>query len=68
MRVISRLDIKGHNLIKGVKFEGLRVLGCPVKSANLYYREGIDEILCIDTVASLYGRNSLTELVKAENK
>ena len=34
MRIISRLDIKGHNLIKGVKFEGLRVLGCPIKSAN----------------------------------
>ena len=68
MRVISRLDIKGHDLIKGVKFEGLRVLGCPIKSANLYYREGIDEILCIDTVASLYGRNNAVNLVKEISK
>ena len=64
MRIISRLDIKGHNLIKGVKFEGLRVLGCPIKSANFYYKEGIDEILCIDTVASLYGRKNAVNLVK----
>ena len=47
MRIISRLDIKGHNLIKGVKFEGLRVLGCPIKSANFYYKEGIDEIFVL---------------------
>ena len=68
MRVISRLDIKGYNLIKGVKFEGLRVLGCPIKSANFYYKEGIDEILCIDTVASLYGRNNAVNLVKEISK
>ena len=68
MRIISRLDIKGHNLIKGVKFEGLRVLGCPIKSANFYYKEGIDEILCIDTVASLYGRNNAVNLVKEISK
>ncbi len=68
MRIISRLDIKGNNLIKGVKFEGLRVLGCPIKSANFYYREGIDEIICIDTVASLYGRNNAVNLVKEISK
>ena len=64
MRIISRLDIKGDNLIKGIKFEGLRVLGCPIKKAKHYYKEGIDEILCIDTVASLYGRNNAVNLVK----
>lgn len=64
MRIISRLDIKGHNLIKAIKFEGLRVLGCPIKKANYYFKEGIDEILCVDTVASLYGRNNAVNLVK----
>jgi len=68
MRIIARLDIKGHNLIKGIKFEGLRVLGCPIKRANFYYKEGIDEILCIDTVASLYGRNNAVNLVKEISK
>ena len=31
MRVISRLDIKGEKLIKGIKFEGLRPIGCPIQ-------------------------------------
>jgi imidazole glycerol-phosphate synthase subunit HisF len=63
-RVIARLDIKGPNLIKGIHLEGLRVLGEPHDFAKKYYAEGIDEILYIDIVASLYGRSKLTEIVK----
>ena len=63
-RVIARLDIKGSNLIKGISFEGLRVLGSPIKFAEKYYNEGIDELIYIDTVATLYGRNNLLDLVK----
>ena len=29
MRIIARLDIKSENLIKGIQFEGLRVIGNP---------------------------------------
>jgi imidazole glycerol-phosphate synthase subunit HisF len=64
VRVIARLDIKGPNLIKGVRFEGVRVLGDPRVFAKKYYEEGIDEIIYIDTVASLYGRLSLFDLVE----
>jgi len=63
-RLIARLDIKGNKLIKGIRFEGLRVLGDPVEAASQYAREGIDEILFIDAVASLYGRNSLAEILR----
>ena len=63
-RLIARLDIKGNKLIKGIRFEGLRVLGDPVEAAYQYAREGIDEMLFIDAVASLYGRNSLTEILR----
>ncbi len=63
-RLIARLDIKGNKLIKGIRFEGLRVLGDPVEAAYQYARDGIDEILFIDAVASLYGRNSLTEILR----
>ena len=63
-RVIARLDIKGPNLIKGISFEGLRVIGSPIEYAEKYYLEGIDELIYIDTVATLYGRNNLLELVK----
>lgn len=63
-RLIARLDVKNSNLIKGVNLEGLRIVGNPRESALKYYREGIDEIIYIDCVASLYGRNSLLQLVK----
>lgn len=64
IRLIARLDIKGPNLIKGVHLEGLRVIGDPQEFARLYYEEGADEFIYIDTVASLYGRNNLTDIVK----
>ena len=62
-RLISRLDIKGPNLIKGMHLEGLRVIGNPKLFAERYYAEGIDEIIYMDAVASLYGRNHLGDLV-----
>ncbi|HOV03156.1 MAG TPA: imidazole glycerol phosphate synthase cyclase subunit [Kaistiaceae bacterium] len=69
LRIIARLDIKGPNLIKGVHLEGLRKLGDPNEYALRYYREGADELLYMDIVASLYGRNSLTDIIRrtAEN-
>jgi len=63
-RLIPRLDIKGPNLIKGINLEGLRVIGDPQLFARHYYEEGADELLYVDVVASLYGRNSLHDIVK----
>ena len=63
VRIIPRLDIKGPNLVKGINLEGLRIIGDPSNFANKYYLEGADEILYIDSVASLYGRNNLHEVV-----
>jgi len=64
IRLIARLDVKGSNLIKGIHLEGLRVLGEPNKFALDYYREGIDEIVYMDSVASLYGRNHLADVIR----
>jgi cyclase len=63
-RLIPRLDIKGPNLIKGIHLEGLRVIGDPQEHARRYYEQGADELLYVDVVASLYGRNSLHEIVQ----
>ena len=63
-RLISRLDIKGPDLIKGVQLEGLRIIGNPSDYARKYYESGIDELIYIDVVASLYGRNNLKEVVE----
>jgi len=64
IRLIARLDIKGPNLIKGIHLEGLRVVGDPQEYARRYYEAGADELVYMDIVASLYGRNNLTEIVK----
>lgn len=63
VRIVARLDVKGPNVIKGIRFEGLRVVGKPNELARRYYEAGADEILFIDTVASLYGRNNLLDIV-----
>jgi len=63
-RLIARLDIKGPNLIKGIHLEGLRVIGNPNEYALKYYKGGIDEIIYIDPVASLYERNILTDIIE----
>ena len=67
-RLIARLDIKGNMLIKGIRFEGLRVVGESTNYAKKYARSGVDELLYIDVVASLYGRNGLIEILKNISK
>ncbi|MDC8758881.1 imidazole glycerol phosphate synthase subunit HisF [Janthinobacterium fluminis] len=64
IRLIARLDIKGPNLIKGIQLEGLRVMGEPQEFARRYYEQGADELLYVDVVASLYGRNSLHDIIE----
>ena len=64
LRLVARLDIKSQCLVKGIQYEGLRKLGNPHTFAKTYYDQGIDEILYLDTVASLYGRNNLQDIPK----
>ena len=68
VRIIPRLDIKGPNLIKGIHLEGLRKIGNPNSYAKKYYNDGADEIIYMDVVASLYGRNNLQDVVKSTVK
>ena len=63
VRLIPRLDIKSPNLVKGIQFEGLRVMGDPAEHALRYYSDGADELLYVDIVASLYERNGLSTVV-----
>jgi len=64
MRLIARLDIKGANLIKGKQFEGYRVIGKPWDFSSRYAVEGIDELLFVDNVASLYGSDFMVETLR----
>ena len=64
IRLIARLDVKDQNLVKGIQLEGLRKLGNPNAFAKEYYESGVDELLYIDIVASLYNRCNLSEIVR----
>lgn len=63
-RLSARLDVKPPHLIKTVNLDGMRILGDPYEYAKRYNDQGIDEILYLDVVASLYGRNSLAPLLE----
>ncbi len=63
-RIISRLDIKGENLIKGIRLEGLRKLGDPYLFALEYFEKHTDEIIYVDNVASLYNRDSILNIIE----
>ncbi len=64
IRLIARLDVKNNYLVKGIQLEGLRKMGDPHAFAVEYYRQGVDELLYMDIVASLYNRNSLADIVR----
>ena len=68
IRIIPRLDIKGPNVVKPVQTEALRIVGNPKELAHRYYQEGADELIYLDIVASLYGRNLDFELLKSVAK
>lgn len=65
VRVIPRLDIKGPNVVKGIHLEGLRIVGKPVELARKYFEQGADELIVMDTVASLYGRSPDFDLMRS---
>ena len=64
MRTIARLDIKNDYVIKGINFEGLRKIGKPVDLSAKYYEQGVDELFLLDSVATLYSRNNLFDVIK----
>ena len=68
MRVIPRIDVRNDRVIKGIHLEGVRKVGFPNEMALKYAAEGADEILFMDVVASLYGRNSLLPVIEEAAK
>lgn len=64
MRLFTRLDIKNDTVIKPINFEGLRKVGKPLDMAKKYYKDGIDELIFMDAVASLYNRRNVFNIIK----
>ncbi len=65
IRIIPTLHIKGLNVVKPVQTEALRVVGRPKELADRYYKEGADELIYLDIVASLYRRNLDFDLLRS---
>lgn len=63
--LIARLDIKSPHTVKGIRMEGFRIQGDPSVLAQTYDKQGADEILMVDMVASLYQRDPDYALVRA---
>jgi len=63
-RIIPCLDVKGGRVVKGVKFLELRDAGDPVEIAELYDRQGADELTFLDITASSDQRDIIIDVVR----
>lgn len=64
-RIIACLDVRDGQVVKGVKFEGLRSAGDPAALARRYNIEGIDELVILDVTATLEKRLAMARTVRA---
>ena len=64
VRIIPCLDVKDGRVVKGVNFINLRDARDPVEAAEAYCREGADELVFLDIVATVEGRGTMLEWVK----
>lgn len=62
-RIIPCLDVKAGRVVKGVNFVGLRDAGDPVEIAQVYDREGADELCFLDITASHENREIIFDVV-----
>ena len=62
-RIIPCLDIKNGRTVKGVNFENLKDAGNPVELAEIYARDGADELVFLDISATEERRKTLKKLV-----
>ena len=62
-RIIVCLDVKDGRTTKGVKFQNNIDIGDPVEMAKEYYKQGVDELVFYDIIASARGRGPILELI-----
>ncbi|MDR1785031.1 MAG: imidazole glycerol phosphate synthase subunit HisF [Spirochaetaceae bacterium] len=62
-RIIICLDVKDGRTTKGVKFLNNVDIGDPVDMAAEYYRQGVDELVFYDIIASARGRGPILDLI-----
>lgn len=62
-RIIPCLDVDAGRVVKGIRFVDIRDAGDPVEMANIYDREGADELVFLDITASWEGRDTMIDVV-----
>ena len=63
-RIIPCLDVKEGRVVKGINFLDLRDAGNPVEQAQVYDREGADELVFLDINASHEGRGLMLDVAR----
>ena len=63
-RIIPCLDVTEGRVVKGVNFVNLRDAGDPVKLAEVYNRDGADELVFLDITASSDRRDTMVDVVE----
>jgi cyclase len=62
-RIIPCLDVREGRVVKGVRFVDIRDAGDPVEVAQVYDREGADELVFLDITASYERRKTILDVV-----
>ena len=63
-RIIPCLDVDGGRVVKGVNFVNIRDAGDPVENAEIYNKQGADEIIFLDITASSDRRDIIIDVVE----
>lgn len=63
--IVPCLDIQDGKVVKGVQFEGLVALGDPLALAERYAAQGADMLAMLDITATIEGRETFYDLVRA---
>jgi len=63
-RIIPCLDVRDSRVVKGMNFEGIKDVSCPVEMAEFYNESGADELVFYDITASVDERNIFTDILK----
>jgi len=64
-KIIPCLDFKDGKVVKGIHFVDIKDVGDPVENAVFYQNEGADELAFLDISATVEGRATALDAVKA---
>jgi len=64
VKIVPCLDIKEGRVVKGINFVDLRDARDPVEAAEAYSREGADELVFLDIMATVESRRTMLEWVR----